>query len=175
MTDTHTHIYLNHLQHFTVLKAFIYIISLNSQNEPTDSSLTEEETEAETGNSQTITQGKSMGSAPGDQARRTPVPGAVRLGLGAVNTHLSCGTFHIEGRQPRTHPLSQEIFIEILLCATCWRRSQEQGSEQESPPSSGHTNGQCPTMDQDSACRDDARCPEPGGRWAHLDTQSAHS
>lgn len=68
MTDRQTHTHTPQssttLHGFKSIYIYIYIISLNSQNKPTESSLTEEETEAETGNRAYHHPGKEYGVSP---------------------------------------------------------------------------------------------------------------
>lgn len=98
-------------------KHFIYIILLNSQ--ATESSLTEEDTEAGTGTGTSI-----WSQRPGHQTG-TLTPGAQRQGpgraAGAPQGSLPCRALRSKGGSC-TCALHQEMFAEVLLCARSWLR-----------------------------------------------------
>lgn len=107
-----------------------------------------------------------MGSAQVTTCARCRGAGAV----GSKHTHLSRASFLTEGKQLRTHLFLQEMFIEVLLRATCWPGRQEQGSERE-PTLQWSCQRSAPTTDPGECARGRRQMPGPGGGRAHLDTQ----
>lgn len=105
-------------------KHFICIISLDSQ--ATASSFPEEDSEAGTGTVTPSSRKSTRSQCPGPQGQTHALCKAPRArGLQEGSTHsLSYRTFNTEEKQPCIRSLHEEIFIEILLCARCWLRSQ---------------------------------------------------